>query len=196
MTVDQPLYAIAKEIQWSWPSTYGEEKYVVLMGGLHIVPWMFAMDHFHYARWLSVHVRDLIQLERECPKVWNEFLKGHFVMQKTSRKFSMMAHNQIHEQLNAIVKGDGGVIGVTENEAALRHWMIAGPETGRIISELSVKHSSNSKSSHHEQIPSTQSRFAANVRSVIDVINEMGNPFMKQAQICLILTRRLSWRMK
>ena len=36
LTVDQPLYAIAKEIQWSWPSTYGEEKYVVLMGGLHI----------------------------------------------------------------------------------------------------------------------------------------------------------------
>ena len=69
-----------------------------------IVPWMFAMDHFHYARWLSVHVRDLIQ-QRECPKVWNEFLKGHFVTQKTSRKFSMMAHDQIHEQLNAIVKG-------------------------------------------------------------------------------------------
>ena len=135
------------------------------------------MDHFHYARWLSVHVRDLIQLEHECPKVWNEFLKGHFVTQKTSHKFSMMAHDQIHEQLNAIVKGDGGVIGVTENEAALRCWMIAGPETGRIISELSVKHSSNLKCSHHEQLPSIQSRFAANVRSVIDVINEMGNSF-------------------
>ena len=36
LTVDQPLYAIAKGIQWSWPNTYGEEKYVVLMGGLHI----------------------------------------------------------------------------------------------------------------------------------------------------------------
>ncbi len=36
LTVDQPLYAISKEIQWSWPSKNGEEKYVVLMGGLHI----------------------------------------------------------------------------------------------------------------------------------------------------------------
>lgn len=36
LTVDQPLYAIAKEIQWSWPDKYGERKYVVLMGGLHI----------------------------------------------------------------------------------------------------------------------------------------------------------------
>ena len=76
-----------------------------------------------------------------------------------------------------LLSKDGGVIAVIENEAALRSWMIAGPETGRIISELSVKHSSNSKCSHHEQIPSIQSRFAANVTSVIDVINEMGNPF-------------------
>ena len=37
MTLDQPLYTIAKQIQWSWPNTFGEEEYVVvLMGGLHI----------------------------------------------------------------------------------------------------------------------------------------------------------------
>ena len=65
-----------------------------------IIPWMFAMDHFHYARWLSVHVRDLMQLEVECPTVWNELLNEHFVTQKSSHKFSMMAHDHIHEQLN------------------------------------------------------------------------------------------------
>ena len=36
MTVDQPLYAIAKTIQWKWPDLYGEKKFVVMMGGLHI----------------------------------------------------------------------------------------------------------------------------------------------------------------
>ena len=36
LTVDQPLYAIAKNIQWKWPDEYGERQYVVLMGGLHI----------------------------------------------------------------------------------------------------------------------------------------------------------------
>ena len=29
-----------------------------------------------------------------------------------------MAHDQVHEQLNAIVKGDGGAIGLIENESA------------------------------------------------------------------------------
>ena len=36
LAVYQPLYAIAKEIKWSCTDQYGEGKYVVLMGGLHI----------------------------------------------------------------------------------------------------------------------------------------------------------------
>ena len=33
--MDQPLYAIAKQIQWTW-SHLGEESFVVMLGGLHI----------------------------------------------------------------------------------------------------------------------------------------------------------------
>ena len=33
---DQPLYKIAKEIQWAWPETHGESSYVIMLGGLHI----------------------------------------------------------------------------------------------------------------------------------------------------------------
>ena len=33
---DQPLYALAKQIQWSWPETHGENMFVVMFGGLHI----------------------------------------------------------------------------------------------------------------------------------------------------------------
>ena len=32
----QPLYAIAKAIQWNWPETYSEENCVVMMGAFHI----------------------------------------------------------------------------------------------------------------------------------------------------------------
>ena len=35
--VDQPLFTVAKQIQWNWPDTiYGEDKYLVMFGGLHI----------------------------------------------------------------------------------------------------------------------------------------------------------------
>ena len=36
LAVDQPLYAIAKLIQWTWPITLGEDYFVVMLGGLHI----------------------------------------------------------------------------------------------------------------------------------------------------------------
>ncbi|GFO04547.1 hypothetical protein PoB_003105200 [Plakobranchus ocellatus] len=36
LTLDQPLFAIAKQIQWNWPNDYGEDKFVMLLGGLHL----------------------------------------------------------------------------------------------------------------------------------------------------------------
>lgn len=36
LTCDQPLYALEKQIQWSWPTIHGENHFVVMFGGLHI----------------------------------------------------------------------------------------------------------------------------------------------------------------
>ena len=32
---DQPLFALAKYVQWKWPDTHGESVHVVMLGGLH-----------------------------------------------------------------------------------------------------------------------------------------------------------------
>ena len=36
VTADQPIYALAKQIQWHWPEDYCEEKFIFIFGGLHI----------------------------------------------------------------------------------------------------------------------------------------------------------------
>ena len=36
LTLDQPLYALAKQLQWQHPEDLGEDKFVVMAGGLHI----------------------------------------------------------------------------------------------------------------------------------------------------------------
>lgn len=36
MAVDQPLFAIAKLIQWNYPEVYGEDKFLVMFGAFHI----------------------------------------------------------------------------------------------------------------------------------------------------------------
>ena len=56
-----------------------------------IMPWMFALDHIHYSRWLQVHIRDIMALASKHPKVAKEFHSGKFVVNKTGNKSSAMA---------------------------------------------------------------------------------------------------------
>ena len=37
IAADQPIFAAAKQIQWYWREQYGEDKLVIMFGGLHIL---------------------------------------------------------------------------------------------------------------------------------------------------------------
>ena len=73
ITFDQPLYALAKPVQWNWPDEYGEDRYVVMFGGLHIE--MAAMKTL--GDWLggSGWVQALVQADIVSPGIANSFLK-------------------------------------------------------------------------------------------------------------------------
>lgn len=103
-----------------------------------MTPWFFALDHPNYARWLSIHIRDMCMLKDVNPEVHIEFQNGAFTINKTGNPFSSMAIDQAHEQNNAMVKDDGGAVGLTENPGALRRWMVSGPEISRMINEFEV----------------------------------------------------------
>ena len=314
---DQPLYAIAKQIQWRWPSMYGEEKCVVMFGGLHIemaalktlgdwlqgsgwvealiqagiatagtansflhcahvtrsryahqvtvaalyilqnraynnrnteskdsflgfdewcskrvekypqfqywatvmaleisllvyvrslressftsyidaltelVPWFFALDHTNYARWIPVHLRDMSELPTKHPDVAREFEAGNFTIRKTKRAFSAIAIDQAHEQNNAYIKGDGGVVGLTDNPSALRRWMVAGPEVTSLIGDFEnsnqFTHTTQEKRLHHDQTASVQKTFKKDVCSLVSAIEDLGNPFEEDTEDLLVL---------
>ncbi|KAG0723068.1 hypothetical protein GWK47_043326 [Chionoecetes opilio] len=320
LTCDQPLYILAKQIQWSWPTSYGEDRFVVMFGGLHIemaslkvlgdllegsgwtgalvqagvatsgtadsflkashvtrtrrahqvtasslyvlqqsaysehiqtledasevvpfedwcdassdacpqfqfwyfilqlelavmvyvraireadfllyieplskiVPWFFALDHTHYSRWVPIHLRDMVSLKQLHPDVYAEFLKGNFVVKKSKRAFSAVAIDQAHEQNNASVKGEGGAVGLTENPAALRRWMVSGPEMARLIQEFegSAEKRQDTDVRHHEQKRHAQMAFAQDVRSLSRAMEEMGNPFAEYSSDLLVLNSR------
>lgn len=98
--------------------------------------WFFTMDHTNYARWIPVHLRDMVTLKDVHPKVFAEFLKGNFVIKKTSHRFSAIAIDLGHEENDADVNDDGGAVDLTENPAALRHWIVSGSEMARVIGEF------------------------------------------------------------
>ena len=128
-----------------------------------LLPWMFALDHTNYARWLSVHLRDLTALPILLPEINKEFEKGSFVVHKSGNPFSAIALDHSHEQENAIVKGEGGAVGLTSNPAALKRWMIAGPEVARVIKEFESSlvsfRKQEIKCRHHEQYSAFQESF-------------------------------------
>ena len=72
---------------------------------------------------------------------------------KTDNTFSAMAIDQYHDQKNAIIKGSGGAVGLTDNPPALGRGMVAGPEVARMIADFEddtmTSHQKDSEHHHH-----------------------------------------------
>ena len=88
-----------------------------------LAPWMFALDHINYAHWLPIHLRDMLLLKHKHPEICAAFQDGGFVVQPSNKPFSAIFIDQAHEMNNKVIKGDGGIIGLTENKSALERWL-------------------------------------------------------------------------
>jgi len=75
-------------------------------------------------------------LESLHADIFQAVMQGKFTVKKSTRPFSAILFDQSHEQLNRPVKDDGGAIGLTENDGALRRWVTCGPEIAHLIAEL------------------------------------------------------------
>ena len=102
------------------------------------------------------------------------------LLDKKQNVFSSLGLDQMHEQLIGMLKGDGGVIKLTEDPTLLRRNMVTGPELSRIIQEFeNRKESSNFK--HHEQYPKFQSTFQNDVLKLKKTFQDLGNPFVEDS---------------
>ena len=66
-----------------------------------------------------------------------------------------MALDQNHEQLNEVITGYGGAVGLTENPVALLRWIVAGPEIARLVNGFDG-HKDKHDGKHHEQSATVQ----------------------------------------
>jgi len=62
-----------------------------------LMPFFFANNNVNYARWLPIHLRDMMLLEEAHPQLAAEFHSGKFVVHKSNREFSALAIDQAHE---------------------------------------------------------------------------------------------------
>ena len=88
--------------------------------------------------------------------------------------------DQYHEQNNAIIKGDGGIIGLTQDPTAFRKWAVKAPEQARLIREFQstfINPTEKTDGDHHRQTAADQNRFHKDVKSLLAVFKDHGNPF-------------------
>ena len=133
----------------------------------------------------------MANLKVKHPEVAVHFKNGKCTVQRTNKVFSSMAIDQAHEQHNAVVKGDGGAIGLTQNPTSLQRWMLAGPELCRLISEFEDARDPDSAAKgdthHHEQTCNIQQTFVRQVTDLDEVLDTMGNPFDDESRDLFIL---------
>ena len=98
--------------------------------------------------------------------------------------------DQAHEQNNACIKGDGGVVGLTDNPSALLRWMVAGPEVAKATEEFQDgdKHwGRRVDTRHQDQTPCVPTSFSKDVRSLVRVMENLGNPFKEESVDLVVL---------
>ena len=77
MACDQPLFAIVKQIQWISPNSYGEDAFVIMLGGLHIqvTAWKALGKWLESSEWTAAFV----QADITTPGKADSFLKASHV---------------------------------------------------------------------------------------------------------------------
>jgi hypothetical protein len=96
-----------------------------------------------------------------------------------------MPIDQAHEQLNKVVKEEGGVIGITANRVAMERSSLTSGDIARCIQEFERGSGLNrltpaGETCHHEEEKSYSVRFAKNVSNLLDVFHSKDNPFLDQ----------------
>ena len=107
--------------------------------------------------------------------------RQYFVVSRTKNAFSSMGLDQHYEQLNKLVKDDGRMVGLTENEDKLRRWTICSPKISRAVAqfEKGIVLGTNDHTTfhHHEDSNSFKARFSKHVSDQTTEFKQLGNPF-------------------
>jgi len=79
--------------------------------------------------------------------------------------------DQAHEQINALCKGEGGAVGLTEIPGAFQRWMVAEPEIARLVAEFEEGFDENGTTSDVTPPYPTMSRQKVSRRNLLMMYN-------------------------
>ena len=90
-TFDQPLFALAKFVQWKWPDTRGEKVHVIMLGGLHteMALWNTLGDELEGSGWTAA----LTQADVASSGTADSYLKAtHLTRTRHAHQVTLLDH--------------------------------------------------------------------------------------------------------
>ena len=86
------------------------------------------------------------------------------------------------------MKGDGGIIGLTENPPALQKWAVIGPEKSKLLVmyEETFMEVFQPDYKHHEEGAASQTELCRITCALIESFEEFGNPFLETGSELII----------
>lgn len=96
---DQPLFAIAKYVQWRWPSTHGEHMHVVMLGGLHteMALWRTLGDVLEGSSWTTA----LTEAEIASSGIVDSFLNvSHLARTRHAHQVTVITLQKLQQEAN------------------------------------------------------------------------------------------------
>ena len=88
-----------------------------------ILPFFAAFDCTNYLRWCSVYLEDMRKLHETAPEVYNKFVDGQFVIERTPGTFKAVGADMCLEQtINKSQKSSGGINGSTRKKQYVAEW--------------------------------------------------------------------------
>ena len=141
----------------------------------------FALDHYNYARWVSIHLVDCKALKFTAPNVFTSFMDGCFMFQKMNTEFLRIPLDQVHKQNNANIKGVAGATHLVNrtDEAGLIRLELCSNELAMMIQEFENElydgddddeEDFNATRKLHEDTLSFQKRFSKMLQNCITIL--------------------------
>ena len=112
MAFDQPLFALAKYVQWSWPQSLGEDGFIVF-GGLHIkmALWNTIGDFLDCSGWTAA----LCEAGIATAGVADSFLKvSHLTRTRRSHQITALMLSKLQQEAWESVRAENEEVSFEE----------------------------------------------------------------------------------
>ena len=156
-----------------------------------MIPYFFSHGKLNYARFTPLYIATIMELKENDEMSW-QYLKDNFSINKMRIPFYLIGSYHALEQDNKLLKVNGGVVGLTQNPAALHRFCLISPSLASLCSQF-LKNSGiidkSTKLKHYQLVGSINKRISVNVSKVINMLNDLSVNFAPSECVFNILSK-------